>query len=255
MNCFPMVTPDYISRGGFGLVVKGESGEVFVALKFLYKSAHHNSVDFCREALTWRSLGHKFVLPLLGIYEDQDASQLFLVSPYMKNGCGPGAMMLEVAQGIQYIHSEGVVHGDLRRIADFGLTRHLEATVTMSGALHHNFVAPELFGVEDDAEDDNMARTQQSDIYAFGCLYYEIHYDAVPFAGSKGFQVTRLVCRGERPPRLEVPSLGDGAWKLYFWVSFLAPATYVSVSEVYSWALDNSTGKQPLGFRSPQGQP
>lgn len=37
--------------------------------------------DFCREALTWRSLNHKFVLPLLGIYEDQDASQSSFVSP------------------------------------------------------------------------------------------------------------------------------------------------------------------------------
>ena len=42
--------------------------------------------DFCREALTWRSLNHKFVLPLLGIYEDQNASHLFFVSPYMENG-------------------------------------------------------------------------------------------------------------------------------------------------------------------------
>ena len=101
--------------------------------------------DFCREALTWRSLDHRFVLPLLGIYEDQDASQLFLVSPYMKNGtiaqwrktANPSTLkigervrlsnlqplmiltflqMLEVAQGIQYIHSEGVVHGDLRGV-------------------------------------------------------------------------------------------------------------------------------------------
>ncbi len=36
----------------------------------------------------WRSLKHKFVLPFFGIYELQSstASQLFLVSPYMRNG-------------------------------------------------------------------------------------------------------------------------------------------------------------------------
>jgi serine/threonine protein kinase len=66
------------------------------------------------------------------------------------------------------------------RIADFGLTRHLEATVTGSGALHHNFAAPELFGAEDDAKDDDMARTQQSDIYAFACLYYEVSSKKCP---------------------------------------------------------------------------
>ena len=40
--------------------------------------------DFCREALAWRSLVHKFILPLVGIFEEK--SQQFLVSPLMKNG-------------------------------------------------------------------------------------------------------------------------------------------------------------------------
>ena len=94
----------------------------------------------------WGSLCHKFVLPLLGIYEDKSAKQLFLVSPYMKNGtlaqwrksANPSVTevdkrvwffvlllfvyphhqrkILEVAKGIEYIHSEGVVHGDLRGV-------------------------------------------------------------------------------------------------------------------------------------------
>ena len=47
------------------------------------------------------------------------------------------------------------------------------------GALHHNFAAPELFGHIDDDTDDrasSAARTQESDVYAFGCLYYEVSY-------------------------------------------------------------------------------
>ena len=66
------------------------------------------------------------------------------------------------------------------QIADFGLTRLSEATATRSGALHINFAAPELFGLTDDDDD---GRTQKSDVYAFGCLYYEVgnkkHTDAV----------------------------------------------------------------------------
>ncbi len=34
----------------------------------------------------WRSLHHKFVLPFLGIYENEAAGHIFLVSPYMTNG-------------------------------------------------------------------------------------------------------------------------------------------------------------------------
>ena len=34
----------------------------------------------------WGSLSHKFVLPLLGIYQDEHWEKSFLVSPYMENG-------------------------------------------------------------------------------------------------------------------------------------------------------------------------
>jgi len=61
------------------------------------------------------------------------------------------------------------------QISGFGLT--LATDGTCSQALHYNFVAPELFryqatsGVPDpDGSDTEM---QKSDIYAFGCLYYE----------------------------------------------------------------------------------
>ena len=96
---------DLIGSEGFGLAFKGEHEGKAVALKVLY-NVHHNVVctsptgrssqipflnfvskqDFCREALMWRSLHHKFLLPFLGIYENEASSQLFLVSPYMTNG-------------------------------------------------------------------------------------------------------------------------------------------------------------------------
>ena len=64
------------------------------------------------------------------------------------------------------------------QIADFGLTRLSEATNTRSGALHLNFAAPELFGYceggDSEEDDDDLVKTQKSDVYAFGCLYYEV---------------------------------------------------------------------------------
>ncbi|KAF8339493.1 hypothetical protein F5887DRAFT_460000 [Amanita rubescens] len=75
---------DLIGKGTFGLVFKGEHAGKAVALKALYKT--RKNVDVCREALMWRSLHHKFVLPFLGIYENEAAGRIFLVSPYMTNG-------------------------------------------------------------------------------------------------------------------------------------------------------------------------
>ncbi|KAF8331193.1 kinase-like domain-containing protein, partial [Amanita rubescens] len=186
--------------------------------------------DFCREALVWRSLSHRFILPLLGIFEDE--SELYLVSPFMTNEtlrqwrnkqtpttADLHKMMLEVAEGVQYIHSEGIVHGDLHgvrvltsdapqsvhlildqgnvlldsnlscKITDFGSSRHFETVISRSTrALVINFAAPELLGLcikcgqsqcsrcyEGD-EKEPTGKTMETDVYAFGCLYYEVRF-------------------------------------------------------------------------------
>ncbi|KAF8736299.1 hypothetical protein AX14_000551 [Amanita brunnescens Koide BX004] len=120
-----------IGMGGFGNVFKGEHEERFVALKVLYRASHNEDSlrrVFCREALAWRSLSHRFILPLLGIYEEK--AWLFLVSPLMENKTlaewrrnqRPDIVEIhrlirEVAEGIQYIHSEGIIHGDLHGVS------------------------------------------------------------------------------------------------------------------------------------------
>ncbi|KAF8339466.1 kinase-like domain-containing protein [Amanita rubescens] len=246
---------DYIGGGGFGRVFKGKRRGKAVALKVLYKC--DNQVAFCREALMWRSLKHKFVLPFLGIHEITNTTepQFFLVSPYMKNGtlarwrkqANPPIAVIEERSrkpwntSTQKAHfmeifagystsdalcydadsllQENVLLDDNFhvQIADFGLTRLSEATNTRSGALHLNFAAPELFGIsgdDDDPSDDPSPRTQMSDVYAFGCLFYEIYYDSIPFAGKTDLQILTLVSRGVLPPRLDEQPLSDGAWNV-----------------------------------------
>ena len=118
--------------------------------------------------------------------------------------------MSEVAEGLRHIHSEGIVHGDLYgvrilisglststtfmsqenilldstfrcQISGFGLARHSAAT--MLSML--NFAAPELFIRSDNCDQTvfdkyyehyNMRerKTMQTDVYAFGCLYYAV---------------------------------------------------------------------------------
>ncbi len=109
------------------------------------------------------------------------------------------------------------------------------ATNTRSGSFHINFAAPELFAFSEDDDDpfqvdDVLPRTQMSDTYAFGCLYYEvsynkhfdkgssvtaqIHYGTIPFAGKTDLQIWTIVHRGKHPPRLDEPPLTDEAWDI-----------------------------------------
>src|SRR6266550_2540692 len=77
------------------------------------------------------------------------------------------------------------------QIADFGLTRLSGATNTRSGALHLNFAAPELFGSLDDA---SAERTQKSDVYAFGRLYYEVSRDKRANLLAERVRYIMIVC-------------------------------------------------------------
>ncbi|KAF8631106.1 hypothetical protein AX17_005151 [Amanita inopinata Kibby_2008] len=238
---------DYVARGGFANIFIGNCNGMRVALKQLYNIQH--DLDFAREALIWRSLSHEYVLPFFGIHEDQSESFISLVSPYMEKGTltqwrrdsDPPVVeiekrMLEVAEGVQYLHSEGVIHGDLRgnnilldshmhvKIADFGLTRHSDATATKTLALSPNFSAPELLEMFDDLDDDDeesgdeavdtLLRTEKTDVYAFACLYYEVHFDKVPFQGLNDIAVFKQVRNGRRAPRLKDPKMDNKAWKL-----------------------------------------
>ncbi|KAF8351827.1 kinase-like domain-containing protein [Amanita rubescens] len=236
-----------IAIGGFGRVFRGEHKGQPVALKVLSRGHKHGShrKDGGREALAWRSLKkHSHILPLLGVYEDK--LQLFLVLPFMMNGTltewrrkqppliDVHKRMLEVAEAVQYIHSEGIVHGDLRgenvllgdnlqcQLADTGLTQNSDAIVTLSAsAFLFNYAAPELFVMQsegdvhhEDRDAQKGGKTTKTDVYAFGCLYYAIFFNTVPFQGKFEYQIMRLVTSGGRPLRLDSPKIENNIWHI-----------------------------------------
>ena len=76
----------------------------------------------------WKSLSHPNVLELLGASSASSDPPWFFVSPYCKNGSLVSylkglpsldavdllKMIHEIVKGMAYLHSKGVLHGDLK---------------------------------------------------------------------------------------------------------------------------------------------
>ncbi|KAF5351190.1 hypothetical protein D9756_008182 [Leucocoprinus leucothites] len=125
----------------------------------------------------------------------------------------PIAKICDVITGLEYLHERNIIHGDLKGvnvlvtsfgracITDFGLSSVLveksitEAAMTPS-VIHggsYRWIAPELL------EADSHP-TQASDIWAFGCLCYQILTRRVPFhKASSDPAVIKLILNGETP--------------------------------------------------------
>lgn len=108
---------------------------------------------FYREALVWKQLKNPFILPFLGVDSEAFPGFMCMVSPWMDHGTIIDYLkgyrdypvesivaglvrlfyhndphhhslifmpkVLEIAHGIQYLHSLNIVHGDLRGVSLF----------------------------------------------------------------------------------------------------------------------------------------
>ncbi|KAK1224258.1 hypothetical protein PQX77_012836 [Marasmius sp. AFHP31] len=188
-------------------------------------------MEFCKEVLLWRRLNHPFVLPLLGIARGH--SRLFMVSPFMDNGSlfqflkvswhtitddTLLTLLYEVSQGVEYLHSEGVIHKDIKGVniliddeghpllTDFELT-------SFHGAKHDSdapagtmrWAAPELLWGGSDP-------TFATDIYSFGLVCIEVYSGQAPFAKLNEAAVLMAMHQGKRPS--QPPRMPEDVWAL-----------------------------------------
>ncbi|KAJ6524513.1 kinase-like domain-containing protein, partial [Mycena capillaripes] len=231
--------------GGYGDIFRALHDNNPVALKrmrhFLRGSdLRRIRLKFCREALVWRDLDHPHILPFLGIERDSFPSALCMVSPWMEHGTvmnylrvhghanrtDKALQLFEIAQGLQYLHSRNIVHGDLRganilinencsaSLADFGLSIFSDATSSMStnrgGSLY--WMAPEL--LDPDRFGCKFARTPASDVYAFACVCLELYTGRPPFSELPEPTAMLKVINGERPePPSGSPTMSAVLWQ------------------------------------------
>ncbi|TFK36343.1 kinase-like domain-containing protein [Crucibulum laeve] len=231
-----------VSGGGYADIFRALYGDREVAVKRI--RVHLNDKDpqkirreFAKEAHLWYHLKHPYVLPFLGIDSELFTSSLSMVSPWMKHGTimdfrtalGPSNInieqrLFEIAEGLEYLHGEGVIHGDLRGgnvliddewhavLADFGLTIFSDATA----ATHETnprgtcrWMAPELL-IPELTDLNDIRKTEATDVYAFGCVCLELYTGMHPFseAPNEASVIYQLII-GNRPSLAALDDLED----------------------------------------------
>lgn len=216
-----------LGEGGMGRVylARQRGLERLVALKFLNTSLSgedHQKIRFQREALVLSKLKHKNLVTLYA-YGQWKGKFPYLVMEFLSGASlenllrqeGPLeplraiSILLSICSGIEYAHSNGIVHRDLKpsnvilegdspeevKIIDFGLAR-LESAqeLTKSGALigSYHYMSPEqCAGLKSD---------ERSDLYALGCILFELLTGAPPFVADTATALMRKHCCDELPP-------------------------------------------------------
>jgi len=192
-----------------------------------------------RESILWSILSHPNVLPCYGTFDI--SNETYLVSPWMDNGdlskflsachhyfalplnkqlIHPSRIVYEqfderemicgVASAVAYLHSLGIIHGDLKAgnilldtsrglkpvLCDFGLTKkETQATwAALKGAGSLRWASPERL--------EGRPKTTSSDVYAFGITVAEILTGKLPFPDIALENVAGIIMRvfaGGRP--------------------------------------------------------
>ncbi|KAF7975372.1 hypothetical protein HWV62_9703 [Athelia sp. TMB] len=248
------------SGGSFGDVYRCKMQEHDFAVKVLkvYIKSDMKEIlkSFAREAVIWRQLSHPNVLPFYGVFRlGSQYERLCLVCPWMSNGnlseylhgmspqryCVP--LALDVAEGLTYLHSQNIVHADLKCanilvshalracLADFGLSLAKDtASVNFTSSSMRtrgtvgtlNWTGPELLPDHANPESTEYERRrpdQASDVYSLAMVCYEIFSGCVPFKGRKDHQIINAISRGMRPKRpvdlrSQTRGLTDSIWKI-----------------------------------------
>ncbi|ESK84607.1 kinase-like protein [Moniliophthora roreri MCA 2997] len=190
----------------------------------------------CQEALLWQALKHPFLLLFFGVDSDTFPGFFCLVSPWMvkrtilkhleeNGGQDVDLRLFKIAQGLAYLHSQHIIHGDLHGsnilidlnchvcIADFGLAVFSDVTVGTNSSHHAGSVlwmAPELhqpmkFGLE------YYQRMFASDTYSFACVCVELYMGRPLFEHvSRDTAALLKIIAGEQPP--QPLNMGEWLW-------------------------------------------
>lgn len=206
-----------IGKGSFGTIYYGEHMGRSVAVKMIEANVQGHLEEFHREIQIMERLRAQEVVQLFGYCQEPAAT--CLVMEHMEQGDlyqlipkkvfkpeEQKRLILEIARGLQYLHSQGVIHRDLKsanilinaddhaKIADFGLSK--IKTLSVATAHHRSeaiqWMAPEVRHL-------NPVYSKASDIYGFGIILWEILTGKDPFRARSQVKPSFAALAGKMP--------------------------------------------------------
>ncbi|TMW68835.1 hypothetical protein Poli38472_006303 [Pythium oligandrum] len=214
-----------IGNGSSCRVYKGQWRGTDVAVKvFTAASADAVEKEFTNEVETMTRLGaHPSLVlflavtlnPLSLVLEYLPFSLFELINgvedsmrklpPFPNSWTKRVTMMLDVAKGLQFLHSFSIIHRDLKslnllmtaegrvKVADFGISRVAQTSDVMTGCCGtYQWMAPEVL--------QSANYSVSADIYSFAVVMWEVCEVKPPFADVPPAMVPVVVLRDKRRP-------------------------------------------------------
>jgi len=215
-----------------------------VALKVLpelFANDAQRMARFEREAHVLASLNHPNIAAIHGL-EESGATRALVMElvdgPALAERIARGRIPLDealplakqIAEGLEYAHEKGIIHRDLKpgniklttdgqvKILDFGLAKALEGEAceanistspTISAAATRAGVLLGTAAYMSPEQAKGKAVDRRTDIWAFGCVFYEVLTGRPAFEGETTTETLAAVVRAE-PEWLKLPKETPG---------------------------------------------
>jgi tetratricopeptide (TPR) repeat protein/tRNA A-37 threonylcarbamoyl transferase component Bud32 len=225
-----------IGRGGMGVIYRARQrhSRRIVAVKRVlgyHADSGETLARFRREAQAAASLDHPNILPIYEVSESEEGL------PFFSMKFAPGgnlaqassalrseprqcvALMAKVTRAVQYAHSKGILHRDLKPgnilldghgepfVSDFGLAKWLEGTSDLTRTLTifgtPGYIAPEQ------ASESAAQVKPTADVYSLGAILFDLLAGRPPFLGSHALSVIKQATEMPAPKLCSLSKVAD----------------------------------------------